>query len=384
MPGLYTLIMKKRSLPCMLALIFMVLSFMWPGKIVWAQRIYANSQVSDMGCILISCGSLTGAANPVTTASINAGTPSVLTAPLVVSSSFQTLNFGVAPPMLASNTPVTIKVKTTTVLNLASMISIQAVNGTTLVAPATSGTNLIALLNASDIVEYTYTPSAAYTGTRVTTGGIVGLASSASIYYAFYIAPPTVSTQVICAGQTATVSITNPQTNLQGNKYYYQWYTAASGGTLVKNSQDTFLSAVLLSTTDYYVAAVDSNVQTAYSSARRKVTVSVNPFPSANIITPTYICQGAGVFKINYSNPVNSPDMYSVAWGNLATNEGFADLGYTSLSSSPLNIAMPVTAPVATYDGVLLLRNTNNCVNTYPFSLIVQHPPDPHATTTFQ
>jgi hypothetical protein len=381
---LCTLIMKNAHRYFMSVLIFIILALFVPGKKVWAQRIYANSQVSDMGCILVSCGSLSGAANPVTTASINAGTPSVLTAPLVVSSSFQTLNFSVAPPSLASNTPVTIKLKTTTVLNLASMISIQAVNGTTLVLPAISGSSLISLLNASDIVEYSYTPSATYTGIRVTTGGVVGLASSASIYYSFYIAPPTATSVVICAGQVATVSITNAQTNPQGSKYYYKWYTAATGGTLLKSSQDTFYSAALSSATDFYVAAVDSNAQTSYTSARRKITVTVNPFPTATVTTPTYICSGFGVLKINYSSTANNPDMYSLAWGSLAINAGFADVPYISLPASPINIAMPITATVATYDGVLLLKNANNCVNTYPFSLVVQNPPDPHATTTFQ
>lgn len=387
MSNLSTFFMKISAFPRIGTALFMFFVCFLDKNEVNAQRIYANSQVNDMGCIVILvpiCGSLTNPTYPVTTANINAGQPSVLTAPLAVSSSFQTLNFGTAPPLLASNTPVTIKLKTTSVLGLANMISIQAVNGTSLVTPATSGSSLISLLNASDIVEYSFLPSAAYTGVRVTTGGTLALASSASLYYAFYIAAPVTTAPTICEGQTATVSITNPQLNPQGTKYYYKWYTAATGGTLLKNSQDTFYSATLSASTDYYVVAVDSNALTSYSSARRKVTVTVNPFPTATVTTPTYVCHGLSAFKINYSNTTNNPDMYSIAWNTAATTAGFVNVSYTTLPSSPLNVPMPPTVPVNTYQGVFLLRNTNNCINSYPFSLIVQNPPDPHATTTFQ
>lgn len=387
MPGVYTVIVRKRHLQLLRWLFFVIAGLVSGIQIAQAQRIYANAQVKDLGCIVVVvsvCGSLVNETYPVTTANINAGQPSVLTAPLAVSSAFQTLNFGTAPPVLASNTPVTIKVKTTTVANLASMISVQAVNGTTLVNPAVSGSSLISLLNASDIVEYSFTPASAYSGVRVTTGGLLGLASSVSIYYAFYIAAPVATNPVICSGQTATVSITNPQTNPQGTKYYYKWYTAATGGTLLKNSQDTFYSASLSATTDYYVVAVDSNATTSYSSARKQVTVTVNPFPTATVTTPTYVCHGLNAFRLSYSNVANSPDMYSVVWNGAATTAGFNAVSYTTLTASPLNIPMPPAAPVASYQGIFMLKNANNCVNTYPFSLIIQNPPDPHATTTFQ
>jgi hypothetical protein len=387
MSNLCAFFMKIRVIPRVGMTLFMFFACFLAKNEVNAQRIYANSQVNDPGCIVVIvsiCGNISNPAYPVTTANINAGQPSIITAPLALSSAFQTLNFGTAPPLLASNTPVTIKLKTTSVLGLANMISIQAVNGTNLVTPATSGSSLISLLNASDIVEYSFVPSAAYSGVRVTTGGTLSLASGASLYYAFYIAPPVTTTPTICSGQTATISVTNPQLNPQGTKYYYKWYTAATGGTLLKNSQDTFYSAALSASTDYYVVAVDSNAQASYSSARRKVTVTVNPFPTATVTTPTYVCHGLSAFKINYSNTTNSPNMYSIAWNAAATTAGFADVSYTTLTASPLNIPMPPTAPVSSYQGVFLLRNTNNCINTYPFSLIVQNPPDPHATTTFQ
>jgi len=387
MSNLYTLLLKTKRLRLPPAFVLVVFGLVFSVKNTCAQRVYANSQVSDLGCIVVVvqiCGNLTGPLNPVTAATIASGTPSVLTAPLALSSSFQTLNFGTSPPVLASNTPVTIKLKTTTVLSLANMISVQAVNGTTLVTPATSGSSLIGLLNASDIVEYSFIPSAAYTGVRVTTGGVLGLASGASIYYAFYIAPATTTTPTICSGQSATVSVTNPQLNPQGTKYYYKWYTAATGGTLLKNSQDTFYTSTPAATTDYYVVAVDSNAQTSYSSARRKVTVTVNPFPTATVTTPSYVCRGLSAFKLAYSNTTNSPSMYSIGWNTAATTAGFSNVGYTTLTASPINIPVPVNVALNTYSGIFYIRNANNCISTYPFSLIVQNPPDPHPTTTFQ
>ncbi|GAA4339804.1 hypothetical protein GCM10023149_50760 [Mucilaginibacter gynuensis] len=76
----------------------------------------------------------------------------------------------------------------------------------------------------------------------------------------------------ICAGTTATLSITNPQANL-----VYRWYSAATNGTLLFTGT-VYNTAVLTANTTYYVEA--ANAGNCTSSARTSITVTVNALPA--------------------------------------------------------------------------------------------------------
>jgi hypothetical protein len=223
-------------------------------------------------------------------------------------------------------------------------------------------------------------PNVSYNGIRLKVSStLLGAALTAKYYYAFYVTAPSVSNQTICSNTTATLTISNPQAG-----YTYKWYNATMDTLLQSSTAISFTTAVLSATKTYNVVAYENSSASAFFSGNTVVTVNVNPLPTITTTSPIYVCHGLLVFPLAYSNPVNNPDMYSIAWSNAAVIAGFSPVAYTTLTGTPLSIPKPIAAPIATYQGSFLIRNNNNCVNTYPFSLIVQSPPDPHATTTFQ
>ncbi|MFL5764881.1 MAG: PKD domain-containing protein [Bacteroidia bacterium] len=91
---------------------------------------------------------------------------------------------------------------------------------------------------------------------------------------------PTAAGTTICAGSTATLTATAP-----GG--IYQWYNAASGGTLL-NTGASYTTPPLIVTTTYYVQTTVAGC----TSPRTAVTVTVNPIPAAPTVAPAGICTG--------------------------------------------------------------------------------------------
>lgn len=90
----------------------------------------------------------------------------------------------------------------------------------------------------------------------------------------------------ICAGQTATLSVTNPIDSLT-----YNWYTTATGGTPVGTGV-SFVTPVLTDTTIYYVEASNG---TCASPARATDSVKVSAIPAAAVVATATkeICAGS-------------------------------------------------------------------------------------------
>ncbi len=86
----------------------------------------------------------------------------------------------------------------------------------------------------------------------------------------------------ICSGNTATLTATAPGGT-------YNWYDAATGGTLLATGL-TYTSPVLNSTTTYYTDA--TSAAGCKSVSRTPVTVTVNPTPVAPVVSAVNICQG--------------------------------------------------------------------------------------------
>lgn len=117
-----------------------------------------------------------------------------------------------------------------------------------------------------------------------------------------------------CAGSQVTLSIANAVSN-----YTYNWYTAATGGTLVSTGA-TFTTAALSGNVTYYAEAVN-NIGCA-SLSRTQVSINVNPLPVAPTVTaqggsttPT-ICSGSTVTLTATSTTANVAfNWYTVATG---------------------------------------------------------------------
>ncbi|WP_231427482.1 putative Ig domain-containing protein [Pedobacter sp. Leaf250] len=101
----------------------------------------------------------------------------------------------------------------------------------------------------------------------------------------------------ICSGEPTTLSITNSQ-----NGVTYEWYTAATGGSLLFTGT-SYTTSVINTATDYYVQAVGAGGCTN-SGGRVKVTVTVNQKPNVPTVTSSNVsvCIGNSA-ALTVSNP---------------------------------------------------------------------------------
>lgn len=82
----------------------------------------------------------------------------------------------------------------------------------------------------------------------------------------------------ICSGEPTTLTVTNAQTGVT-----YEWYTAATGGSLLFTGT-SYTTSVINTTTDYYVQAVGAG-GCNNNGGRVKVTVTVNQKPNVPTVT---------------------------------------------------------------------------------------------------
>ena len=87
---------------------------------------------------------------------------------------------------------------------------------------------------------------------------------------------PAITGAAVCAGQSATLQVTNAAPALT-----YSWFTAETGGSALA-SGSSFTTNQLTATASYYVEAVNT---TGCTSPRTKVTVTVNEVPAKPVIT---------------------------------------------------------------------------------------------------
>jgi hypothetical protein len=267
-------------------------------------------------------------------------------------------------------------------LSLLSNVSVQAKNAGSNVGSAIALNNSVITVTAlpgNTIATVKFAIPGNSNQLQVKVGGLISLLVNLRLYdIRLKFNPPSISggnTQTVCSAQTTTF-IASPAAGTTLN-----WYSSSTSNTSLYTGTN-FTTPSLTTTTTYYIGV--SRTSSCESIERTMVTVNINPLPTVTTTTPIYVCHGLSVFPLSYSSPVNNPDMYSITWNSAATLAGFSPVAYTTLTSTPLNIPKPIAAPTATYQGSFLIKNNNNCVNAYPFSLIVQDPPDPHATTTFQ
>ncbi|MDN3550333.1 gliding motility-associated C-terminal domain-containing protein [Mucilaginibacter aquaedulcis] len=131
------------------------------------------------------------------------------------------------------------------------------------------------------------------------------------------LAPPSVNlSATVCAGQPAifTADAVSGVT--------FNWYDAATGGTLLASNQLQFTTPALTTTTSYYVEAVSVACGT---SARVKVTATVTPAPAPPIVSPTpvQICTGSqAVVSVSTVVPNITYTWYTTATGGTPVGSG--------------------------------------------------------------
>jgi gliding motility-associated-like protein len=147
-------------------------------------------------------------------------------------------------------------------------------------------------------------------------------------------AAPTVLPATICAGSTATLNATAP-----GG--IYEWYNAASGGTLL-NTGASYTTPPLIISTTYYVQSIIAGC----TGPRTAVTVTVNPIPAAPTVPAATICTG------------NTAVLTATAPGG--TYQWYDSLSGGALLNTGVSFTTPVLSATTSY---YVQTTVNGCVS---------------------
>ncbi|GAB4093300.1 gliding motility-associated C-terminal domain-containing protein [Flaviaesturariibacter terrae] len=190
-------------------------------------------------------------------------------------------------------------------------------------------------------------------------------------------AAPAVNGTSVCAGTSATLQVSGP---VPGTTY--NWYDAASGGTLLSTGS-SYSTPVLNGTATYYVDAASGS---CVSSSRSTVTVTITPRPAAPIVSPASVCTGnAATLAVLSPDPSLQYSWYAVASGGtplsgssnyttpaLASNTTYYVEAVTGGNcASAARTAVPVT--VTPGPAMPAAADATICINT-PAVLSVQNP----------
>ncbi|TCZ73165.1 T9SS type A sorting domain-containing protein [Flaviaesturariibacter aridisoli] len=250
-------------------------------------------------------------------------------------------------------------------------ISYNIAGGSTVVTSATSD----ALGNASFTVPVTAANDAqTLTISSMTIGGSCTSNFSSNNTVSLSVNPlPGTPTGAVgaarCGSGSVTLAVDDP-----GAGYTIDWYSAASGGTLQTGGSGTFtFSSPTISANTTYYAETRNSTTGCVSSSRTAVTATVNGLPT---ISPTGITvpQGASAGNLVYTTS-NTPNQYAIAYDATAQAAGFTDISTTTLTASPLSLAVPPAAAAAVYNATITVSNSSSgCSGSAPFTVTVVGP----------
>jgi gliding motility-associated-like protein len=234
----------------------------------------------------------------------------------------------------------------------------------TLTATATTGT----------MSSWTWTPGTA-TGTSINVSpantttytvnatNAIGCTASAQVTVTVNNLPaaPVVPDVAVCPGGNATLVVQGPQAG-----YTYEWYSTATGGTVLATGTSYTVTNVTAAAT-YYVEAVSG--PGCRSSSRTAVNITLSLVPAAPSANAVSVCSGSNAllqvqnpqagFTYNWYNaatggaPAGTGVNYSINNVTAAATyyvEAVNSSGCTSTVRTAVNISLlqPLTAPVAT------------------------------------
>lgn len=156
----------------------------------------------------------------------------------------------------------------------------------------------------------------------------------------------------ICSGDGTVLTVTNPQAGVN-----YEWYDAASNGTLV-NTGTTFTVNALNTTTDYYVQATSaSGCGSAAGRVKVTVTVTPKPLPPSVVSGTVNTCIGSTA-ALSVANPVAG-----------VTYNWYATATSTTILGSGANFTSPqINVPVSTF---YVEARSGNCTSTSRTPVVV-------------
>lgn len=155
------------------------------------------------------------------------------------------------------------------------------------------------------------------------------------------IVAPMGSSVAICQGVTIPALTTTVGTGLQVN-----WYSAATGGTVLQTNSTTFTPTVAGT---YYAEAIDTSTGCT-STTRTAITLTINALPTASISGPLDVCTGSNVDLTatggtNYQWTGSGGSLANATYLNVLTNTSYT-VTVTDLNNctDTETIAVQVTA----------------------------------------
>jgi len=255
----------------------------------------ANSQSSGITGICLLCG-ITGAGNSTDADPTNF--TRITLAVGVTSTGYQQLIFPTAGTATDSVRLDLALPGGLLDLQLLNNVTVNILNGTTVVRTTQLGSSLINLrLLSGNRFTATLAAGGVFDRVEVRFGALVSAVTSLDIYGATVVYPnPTITagSQTICSGSTATLTATsNGGTTLA-------WYNAAVGGTQLATGE-TYTTPALTTTTTYYIQVSRG---TCPNAIRIPVTVTVTPtLATPTVATVTANCAGSPA-TLSVTNPI--------------------------------------------------------------------------------
>jgi len=151
------------------------------------------------------------------------------------------------------------------------------------------------------------------------------------------------STVITCTTTAISVTATGGST--------YAW----SGGATPSTAANS------LSAAGTYTVTVTSSGCNATSSIA--ITAN-NTTPTITLGSNPSVTQGTTTADLTYSATTGTPNQYSVNYDATAEGQGFSDVAYTTLPSTPIVLTVPAGANTGAYNATLTVKNsTTGCVS---------------------
>ncbi|RYU91397.1 gliding motility-associated C-terminal domain-containing protein [Mucilaginibacter terrigena] len=170
----------------------------------------------------------------------------------------------------------------------------------------------------------------------------------------------------VCNGSPATLTVQNPEAGVT-----YNWYTAATGGTLAYTGA-TVTTDPVTANTSYYVEAANTATGCTNNGGRTRVNITVSGEVNAPVLsaTTTSVCSG-GTVTISVNNPVAGQqyNFYTAATGGTLV---FTGTSYT-INNVSADVSYFVEAASGTCTSATRTR-TDITVTTAPTPPQVQAP----------
>ncbi len=83
------------------------------------------------------------------------------------------------------------------------------------------------------------------------------------------------------------------------------------------------------------------------------------------------VCKGTTSVNLAYTNPLGSPNQYSIDYNTAANSAGFVDVVNAPLLPTNIGLVVPAAANVGDYAGVLTVKNSAGGCVSVPYNIIV-------------